>query len=46
MLLAVVIVWQVPASTGEFESSMSVHAQTREHALILRSMVLVCLFTN
>lgn len=28
----------VPATTGEFESSMSLSAQTREHALILKSM--------
>jgi translation elongation factor EF-1alpha len=29
----------VPAATGEFESSMSIRAQTREHALLLRALV-------
>lgn len=33
-----VAVLVVPSSTGEFESSMAVNAQTREHATILKSM--------
>lgn len=30
---------QVPASTGEYESSMGENAQTREHAVLLKAMV-------
>lgn len=32
---------QIPASAGEYESSMKESAQTKEHAVLLKALVIV-----
>jgi translation elongation factor EF-1alpha len=39
VLWVVIVVFQVPAVEGEFESSMKDNAQTREHATLLKALV-------
>lgn len=34
---------QIPGNANEYESAMSAHAQTREHAVLLKALVRYCL---